>query len=72
LSGWRSPDGRDHTAAGWHVSQHGQQHPDCQLAPAIAKPWQASWWLLTASGPVRESFHSACQGTGPAGTSGKM
>uniref|UniRef100_A0A8C0Z9W6 Uncharacterized protein n=1 Tax=Cyanistes caeruleus TaxID=156563 RepID=A0A8C0Z9W6_CYACU len=38
----------------------------------VSNTQTASWWLLTASGPVRESFHSACQGTGPAGTSGKM
>lgn len=33
--------------------------------------WQASWWLLTASGPVREPFHNGLSRVldlqGPAG-----
>lgn len=26
--------------------------------------WQASWWLLTASGPERESFYNGLSGYG--------
>lgn len=29
---------------------------------ATAGLWQASWWLLTASGPERESFHNSLSG----------
>lgn len=31
-------------------------------ALATAGLWQASWWLLTASGPARESFHNGLSG----------
>lgn len=33
-------------------------------ALATAGRWQASWWLLTASGPVREPFHNGLSGSG--------
>ena len=29
---------------------------------ATAGLWQASWWLLTASGPERGSFHNGLSG----------
>lgn len=29
---------------------------------AAAGLWQASWWLLTASGPVRKPFHNGLSG----------
>lgn len=29
---------------------------------ATAGLWQASWWLLTANGPVREPFHNGLSG----------